>query len=94
MVLEPFQDNAFEKVKMELTKPAILALYDPDANTKICSDVSSLGLGAMFLQQHGSKWRLEAYVSWAMSDTEQRYLQIEKEALSLVWTCEKFSDYI
>ena len=29
-----------------------------------------------------------------MSDTEQRYSQIEKEALSLVWACEKFSDYI
>ena len=29
-----------------------------------------------------------------MSDMEQCYSQIEKEALSLVWACEKFSDYI
>ena len=67
-----FQDEAFEKVKKELTKPSILALYNPDANTKICSDASSFGLGAVLLQQHRSKWRPVAYASRAMSDTEQR----------------------
>ncbi len=29
-----------------------------------------------------------------MSDTEQRYSQIEKEALSIVWSCEKFTDFV
>ena len=29
-----------------------------------------------------------------MTDTEKRYSQIEKEALALVWACEKFSDYV
>ena len=29
-----------------------------------------------------------------MSDTERRYSQIEKEALALVWSCRKFSNYI
>ena len=50
-----FQDEAFEKVKMEQTKPSILALYNPDANSKICSDASSFGLGAVLPQQHRSK---------------------------------------
>ena len=89
-----FQDEAFEKVKMELTKPSILAFYSPDANSKISSDASSFGLRVMLLQQHADKWRPVAYASRAMSDTEQRYSQIEKEALSLVWACEKFSDYV
>ena len=29
-----------------------------------------------------------------LSDMEQCYLQIEKEALSLVWARKKFSDYV
>ena len=29
-----------------------------------------------------------------MSPTEQRYAQIEKEALALTWACERFSDYL
>lgn len=29
-----------------------------------------------------------------MTATEQRYAQIEKEALATMWACEKFSDYI
>ena len=35
-----------------------------------------------------------AYASRSMSETERRYAQIEKEALSVTWSCEKFSDYI
>ena len=29
-----------------------------------------------------------------MSETERRYTQIEKEALAVIWTCKKFSDYV
>ena len=29
-----------------------------------------------------------------MSETEQRYAQIEKEALAITWACEKFSMYV
>ena len=29
-----------------------------------------------------------------MTEMEQRYFQIEKEALALVWVCEKFEDYV
>ena len=35
-----------------------------------------------------------AYASRAMSETETRYAQIEKEALAITWACEKFSTYI
>lgn len=36
----------------------------------------------------------EAFVSRAMSDTEKRYAQIEKEALAITWGFEKFSCYL
>ena len=90
----PAQSQAFTKVKQELVKPVTLALYDPEAQTKLSADASSYGLGAVLLQQFGTEWKPIAYTSRSMSKTEQRYAQIEKEALATTWACEKFSDFI
>ena len=88
------QDQSFEAIKQELAKPTVLALYNLEAKTKVCADASTFGLGAVLLQQQQSEWKPVAYASRTMSETEQRYSQIEKEALALVWACEKFSGYI
>ena len=91
----PAQNEAFDKLKHELTQPSVLTLYDPEATQKISSDASAYGLGAVLLQKrNGSDWKPVAYASRAMSETERRYSQIEKEALGIVWACEKFTDYI
>lgn len=91
----PPQDEAFKKVKTELTRPTILALYSPEGSLKISADASSYGLGAVLLQQQEiSQWKPVAYASRSMSKTEQRYSQIEKEALAIVWACERNADYI
>lgn len=89
------QDAALEAIKKELTQPIVLALYDVDAELKISSDASAYGLGAVLLQRHSdSQWKPVAYASRRMSETERRYSQIEKEALGIVWACEKFSDFV
>ena len=88
------QEQAFAQIKVELTQPTVLALYDPQAPTKISADASSYGLGAVLLQQVEDKWKPVAYASRSMSDTEKRYAQIEKEALAVTWSCDKFSNYI
>jgi transposase InsO family protein len=88
------QDKAFEAVKAELTRPTTLALYDQDAPTKITADASAYGIGAVLLQQQNKVWKPVAYASKSMTETERRYSQIEKEALALVWACEKFEDYV
>ena len=72
------QEQAFTRVKEELSKSTTLAHYDPVAPTKISADASSYGLGAVLLQQSSSQWKPVAYVSRSMSDTEHRYAQIEK----------------
>jgi hypothetical protein len=41
-----------------------------------------------------SGWKPVAYASRSLTETERRYAQIEKEALAVTWSCEKFSDYI
>lgn len=78
----PVQSKAFSQVKQELAKPATLALYDPEARTRISADASSYGLGAVLLQQVGTDWKPIVYASRSMTNTEQRYAQIEKKALA------------
>ena len=88
------QDRAFNALKEELTKPTVLALYDPKAKSKVSAYASSFGLDAVLMQRQGeSDWKPVAYASRSLTETEGRYAQIEKEALALTWSCEKFSDY-
>ena len=45
-------------------------------------------------KQDNDQWRPVAYASRAMSPREQRYAQIEKEALGITWASERFADYL
>ena len=76
----------------------MLALYDPQAASKVSVDASNYGLGAVLLQQDGTSWRPVTFASRTLTETERRYAQIEKEALAATWPvrnfCNIFSDYI
>ena len=88
------QQAAFQATKEELMKPTVLALYNPKAKTKVSADASSFGLGGVLLQQDNRGWHPVAFASRSLTEVEQRYVQIEKEALATVWACEKFAAYL
>ena len=69
--------------------------YDPTAPTELRVDASPVGLGAILTQTgpDGAS-RPIAYASRTLSDVERRYSQTEREALGVVWGCERFHLYL
>ncbi|XP_061127410.1 uncharacterized protein K02A2.6-like [Syngnathus typhle] len=88
------QQNAFDQLKNELASTPVLTLYDPNKDLKMSADASSYGLGAVLFQKESEEWRPVAYASRSLTETEQRYAQVEKEALGLTWGCERFKDFL
>ena len=83
-------EQAFRTVKEYLIKAPVLAYYDITKEVTIQCDASETGLGAVLLQND----QPIAYASRALTDTETRYAQIEKELLAIVWATNKFDQYI
>ena len=53
-----------------------------------------MGLGAVLVQEKNGEGRAVCYASRSLSSVERRYSQTEKEALALVWACERFNLYL
>ncbi|CAH1233137.1 RTL1 [Branchiostoma lanceolatum] len=88
------QQKSFEKLKELITSTETLAYFRPTGKICIVADASPVGLGAVLLQLQGERWRVIAYASRQLSEVERRYSQTEKEALALVWACERFHLYM
>ena len=56
------QDEAFQKLKGEISSLRALALNDLDKDVKVIADASAYGLG-LFLRLHGDSWRPVAFAS-------------------------------
>ena len=82
--------KAFTTVKEYLAKVPVLKYYDVNEEVTIQCDASETGLGAVLMQ----KGQPIAFASRALTDTETRYAQIEKELLAIVWSTDKFNQYI
>ncbi|XP_060798261.1 uncharacterized protein K02A2.6-like [Neoarius graeffei] len=94
LVWDVEQVRAFQNLKDTLTSPPVLAIYDPNREIKVSADASSYGLGGVLLQEWEDVWKPVAYVSRSLTQTEQRYAQVEKEALGLTWACERFRNFL
>ena len=89
------QRKAFQEIKDCLVSTETLCHYDPNRPTVIAADACMNGLGAVLLQkQLDGTSRPVCYASRSLSETEQRYAVIEKEALAATWACEKLREFV
>ena len=91
---EAEQAKEWQDIKDFFTTEPLLKFYDPARRSKISSDASKDGLGAVLLEEHDGNWLPVAFISHAMTSAEKNYAQIEKELLGLVFACEKFHEYV
>ena len=90
-------EEALNKLKNALTTKA-MAYFDPNLRSEVTVDASPVGLGLVFAQYDQTDpentRQIIQYASKSLSDVESRYSQIEKEALGVVWACEKLHLYL
>ena len=89
------QRDAFDALKRRLSQQRTLAYFQQDAETELVVDASPVGLGAVLMQrQTDGLFQPVEYASRSLTDVEQRYSQTEREALAVVWGCERFRMYL
>ncbi|XP_037804919.1 uncharacterized protein LOC119599258 [Penaeus monodon] len=88
--------KAFIDTKQALSKPPILATFDPALPTILQTDASRLyGLGYVLLQDHGAgRYKMVQCGSRFLTDTETRYATIELEMQAVVWAISKCKFYL
>ena len=91
-ICSPEHQEAFTEIKKMITEVSgpVLQYYEPSKPVRAQVDASQSGLGAVVMQNG----RLIAYASKSLTTTQQAYAQTEKEALALVFSCEKFHHYL
>ncbi|UYV68293.1 K02A2.6-like, partial [Cordylochernes scorpioides] len=85
----------FAKCKALLTNESVLAHYDATRELVLACDASSYGLGVVLSHRNDRKEETPiAFASRTLTEAERRYSQLEKEALSIIFGCEKFRQYL
>lgn len=86
---------AFNKLKKSLSSDLLLTHYNPKLKIIVSADASNKGLGACIQHQmtDGSIKPI-AYASRSLHQAEQKYSQIEKEGLGIIFAVKKFHKYI
>lgn len=87
--------RAFENLKNKLISAPVLCIYNPNAETQLHYDASSLGFGSALLQkQPDGKFHPIAYYSKRASPAESKYHSFEMECLCIIYSLKRFHVYL
>lgn len=86
----PSHQVAYNKIISLISREVSLSYFDPQKPSVLQVDASSRGLGAVLMQAN----KPIAFASKSLSECEQRYANIERELLAVVFGCEKFHTYL
>lgn len=83
-------DLEFKNMLKIVTSETVLTIYDPAKPVTVQTDASKDGLGCVLFQDG----RPVAFASRTLSKCEQKWAQIEKELLAIVFSCQRFHFFL
>ncbi|CAI6366913.1 unnamed protein product [Macrosiphum euphorbiae] len=86
--------EVFEKSKTLLLQNQVLEIYDQKKPIVVCADGSPYGVGAILSQVVDGVEKPVLFASSSLSPAEQKYSQLHREALAIVFALKKFHKYI
>lgn len=86
--------QAFENIKSAMLNITTLGYFDVKAETKLFTDASPSGLGAVLVQIQNDELVVISHAAKSLTDTEKRYPQTQREALAAVWGVERYYFYL
>ncbi len=90
-----WHQRVFQALKNEICNTVTLSYLDSKRETRIQVDTSKIGLGAALIQIDEDKSeKVIAFASKALSSMEERYTNIEREMLAVVFGAERFDTYV
>lgn len=90
------QKKAFNLIKQRIIECTVsLGFFSESDQTIIYTDASPVALGAVLVQQGTNRApRIISFASKALTPTEKKYAQNQREALGAVWAVEHFSYFL
>ena len=80
----PEATTAVETLKQLVSEAPILKRWEHERPTRIITDASLVGIGAVLEQRHGEQWHPVAFWSRKLKDPETRYSATDREWLAAV----------
>lgn len=80
----------FNNLLKQMSSDSVLGIYDPNKPVSVQTDASRDGLGCVLIQDG----RPIAFASRTLSKSEQKWAQMEKELLAIVFACKRFHFFL
>lgn len=78
-----------------MCKAENLGYFNKADKTQVVCDEGPVGLGCVLIQENKEgESRVIMYASRSLTTLERKYSQTEKEALAIVWACERLHMYL